>query len=376
MRTAPVDSPSVLAWLRDLFGRWTNGTPPPKRALVLAGGGVIGGMYEVGALAALDEALPGFRANDFDLYVGSSAGSVVAALMANQVRPLDLFAILDESREDALNFHRGSVYQRGAVADAGRSFLRLVWAVGKHLATNFRMDWPDILARSRPDMPAGFFSVRQLEDFVRRSFATKGLANTFPECPRALLIPAMDLDRACRVVFGAGRFVDTPISEAIAASSAIPGFFEPFRLNGCDYVDGDVGHTGHADLAVDAGARQLVIINPLVPLRSDGEGPISRYLRGQGLYGILEQVGRINSQSLLELGLRELALRHPSLEIHLVQPPTGSTPLFGPSMGFEASRLALRFGRDSVSEWLAREGDAMRRAFGPAVSRGAVSGVR
>ena len=112
-----------------------------------------------------------------------------------------------------------------------------------------------------------------------------------------------------------------------------------------------------------------MIINPLVPLRSDGEGPVSRYLRGQGLYGILEQVGRINSQSLLELGLSELTLRHPGLEIHLVQPPAGSTPLFGPSMGFEASRLALRYGRESVGEWLAREGNGLRRAFGAAATR-------
>jgi predicted acylesterase/phospholipase RssA len=350
--------------LREWLARVVGRPRPVTRALVLSGGGVIGGMYEVGALAALDEALPGFRANDFDLYVGSSAGSVVAALMANQVRPTDLYAILDESREDALNFHSGSVYQRGAIADAGRSFLRLVWAVGKNLATNFRLDWPDILARSRPDMPAGFFSVRQLEEFIRRAFAAKGLANTFADCPRRLLIPAMDLDRARRVVFGAGAFAETPISEAIAASSAIPGFFEPFRVGGCDYVDGDVGHTGHADLAVEAGARQLVVVNPLVPLRADGAGPVSRYLRGQGLYGILEQVGRINSQNLLDLGLRELALRYPDLDVHLLQPGPGDTPLFGPSMGFEASRLALRFGRDSVREWLATEGGGLRRAFG------------
>jgi NTE family protein len=350
--------------LRELLEWLTGRAPSPKRALVLAGGGVIGGMYEVGALAALDEALPGFRANAFDLYVGSSAGSVVAALMANQVRPGDLYAILDEGREDALNFHRGSVYHRGAVADAGRSFLRLVWAVGKNLATNFRLDWPDILARSRPDMPAGFFSVRQLEVFIRRAFEAKGLANTFADCPRRLLIPAMDLDRARRVVFGEGALAEIPISEAIAASSAIPGFFEPFRVAGCDYVDGDVGHTGHADLAVGAGARQLVVINPLVPLRADGPGPVSRYLRGQGLYGILEQVGRINSQSLLDLGLSELSLRHPDLEVHLVQPPVGDTPLFGPSMGFQASREALRFGRESVREWLATEGRGLRRAFG------------
>jgi predicted acylesterase/phospholipase RssA len=356
----------VTSALREWLARVTGRPPRSPRALVLAGGGVIGGMYEVGALAALDEALPGFRANDFDFYVGSSAGSVVAALMANGVRPLDLYQILDESRDDALNFHSGSVYQRGAVADAGRSFLRLVWAVGKNLATNFRLDWPDILARSRPDMPAGFFSVRQLEEFIRGAFAAKGLANTFADCPRRLLIPAMDLDRARRVVFGAGALAETRISEAIAASSAIPGFFEPFRIGGSDYVDGDVGHTGHADLAVEAGARRLVIINPLVPLRADGGESTPRPLRGQGLYGILEQVGRINSQGLLDLGLRELALRHPGLEIHLLEPPPGGTPLFGPSMGFEASRRALRFGREATLDWLVTEGGVLRRAFGAA----------
>jgi len=69
---------------------------PPFRALVLAGGGVIGGMYEVGALAACDELLPGFRCNAFDLYIGSSAGSVVASLMAQGIHPRDLYQILDE----------------------------------------------------------------------------------------------------------------------------------------------------------------------------------------------------------------------------------------------------------------------------------------
>ena len=71
----------MLRALRQRFLRSLE-PAPPRRALVLAGGGVIGGMYEVGALAALDEALPEFRVNNFDLYVGSSSGSVVSALMA------------------------------------------------------------------------------------------------------------------------------------------------------------------------------------------------------------------------------------------------------------------------------------------------------
>lgn len=226
---------------------WLRG--PAKRALVLAGGGVIGGMYEVGGLAALDHALPGFRANQFDLYVGSSSGSVVSSLMANGIRPRDLYGILDEERDDPLNFQRGSVYHKGAFSNAARNLAQFVWAVGKKAVTGFRLEWPDLLARSGADMPAGFFSVAPLERFMREAFARKGLPNSFRECHRPLLIPAMELDRAQRAVFGAEPLMDVPISEAIAASSAIPGFFEPFRIGGRDYVDGDVGHTGHASVS-------------------------------------------------------------------------------------------------------------------------------
>lgn len=337
---------------------------PGKRALVLAGGGVVGGMYEVGALAALDEGLPGFRANEFDLYIGSSAGAVVASLMANGVHPRDLYEILDEEREDPLNFHRGSVYHRGAFFGAARNFARLVWVVGRKAVTRFRLEWPDILARSGSDMPAGFFSLGPLEAYVREAFAAKALSNRFPDCPRPLLIPAIDLDRAERVVFGVGAFAETPISEAIAASSAIPGFFEPFRIDGRDYVDGDVGHTGHADLAVEAGATVVVLVNPAVPLRVGA--PESPEVRRRGMYAIMEQAGHITSVNLLELALRELKLRRPEVEFHLIQPEPRPSPLVGPSMGFEASRAALRFGYVSVKQWLEGEGTALRRRFAAA----------
>jgi predicted acylesterase/phospholipase RssA len=328
---------------------------------VLAGGGVVGGMYEVGALAALDEGLPGFRANDFDLYVGSSAGAVVCSLMANGVRPFELFQILDEGRDDPLNFQRGAVYHKGAFSAAARNFAQLVWAVGKKAVTQFRLEWPDILARSGTDMPAGFFSLGSLEVYAREAFAAKGLSNSFPLCPRPLLIPAIDLDRAERVVFGTGAFIDTPISEAIAASSAIPGFFEPFQIGGRDYVDGDVGHTGHADLAVEAGATVVVVINPAVPLRIGSSDESS--VRGRGMYAIMEQAGHITSVRILELGLAELRLRRPEVEFHLVQPE--ATPLVGPSMGFEASHAALRFGYESVRDWLGREpAGVLRQRFG------------
>jgi predicted acylesterase/phospholipase RssA len=336
--------------------------PARRRALVLAGGGVIGGMYEVGALAALDEALPGFHATAFDLYVGSSAGSVVATLMAAGVPPRELFQILDEGRDHPLNFQRGAVYPKGAFTSAALNMGQLVWAVGKNLFTGWQLEWPDLLHRSQSGMPAGLFSTRPLAEWLRAALASRGLGDDFGGLPRRLFVPATDLDVGERVVFGRDGVDGVAVSEAVAASCSIPGFFEPMSVGGRDYVDGDIGHTGHADLAVADGATVLVVINPLVPLRRRARAQAS--VRSHGLYGILEQTGRITSQNLLELGLRELGLRHPGLELHLIQPGDDSAPLFGPSMGFEASRAALRFGYESTRERLTVLGEGLRVRFG------------
>lgn len=360
-----------MRWL-DRF--WPLRRGPSTRALVLGGGGVIGGMYEVGVLAALDEAFQGFRVNDFDIFVGSSAGSVVASLVANGVRPEDLYRILDGGLSDPMNFTRGAVYDRHAFLGAAGRFGRLLWALGKNILTGLRGSLPDLLARAQGELPAGFFTLQQLEAYMRAVFEQKGLSNDFRRLRRTLLIPAVDLDRAERVVFGPGATVEVPISQAIAASSAIPGFFEPYRVGERDYVDGGVGYTGHADLGVERGAEAVVVVNPLVPLTEDPNGEPKPGLKARGLYSILEQAGRITSQNLLELGLRELQQKHPKVEFFLIQPGAKDSPLFGPSMGFEASRAALRFGRVTTREWLSGEGaGVIRRLSAGPIARSAAS---
>ncbi|MBI4590035.1 MAG: patatin-like phospholipase family protein [Candidatus Rokubacteria bacterium] len=348
--------------MRWFYRLWPGRRETGKRALVLAGGGVIGGMYEVGVLAALDEEFQGFRVNDFDIFVGSSAGSVVASLMANGVRPVDLYRILDGGLPDPMNFNRGSVYDRHAFYGAAGKLGKLVWALGRNIFTALRGSFPDLLAKAQGMLPAGFFTLQQLEAYMRRVFEEKGLSNDFRSLSRTLLIPAVDLDRAERVVFGVGETAEVPISQAIAASSAIPGFFEPYGIGERDYVDGGVGYTGHADLAVERGADAIVVVNPLVPLMEQ-DGERGRGLKSRGLYSILEQAGRINSKHLLELGLRELQQKYPKVEFFLCQPEPKESPLFGPSMGFEASRAALRFGYASTKEWLETKGAVFIRRF-------------
>ena len=340
---------------------------PARYALALAGGGVIGGMYEVGALAAIEERVGTGR---FDVYVGCSAGSVVGSLIANGVTALDLYRMLDQDLDDPLNFRKGAVYAPTAFRDACARFGRLLWAVGKNAFTGMRGCLPDMLAAAERDMPAGFFSLGALEQFMRKGYHSRNLTNSFDALGRTLLIPAIDLNTAERVVFGRGELRNVPISDAVAASCAIPGFFEPYTIDGRDYVDGGVGFSGHADLAAEAGADVVVVVNPLVPtLVADGGS-----MRARGVYTIMEQANRIYSQNLLHMGLAVLGVKYPRTEFHLIQPPRTCTLLFGPSMGFEASRKALRFGYESTTAWLDAQGAPLVRrlagtptpAFAPA----------
>ena len=70
--------------------------------MALAGGGPLGGIYEIGALLALEEALSGVSLADLDLYVGVSSGAFVAAALAKGITPREMHAmfILDRSHHD------------------------------------------------------------------------------------------------------------------------------------------------------------------------------------------------------------------------------------------------------------------------------------
>ena len=82
--------------------RKTVGKPPRRRgrrsrtALVLGGGGFTGGVYEIGALRALDLLAVNRTVNQFDVYVGTSAGSFVASLAANGVTPEEMMRVVNQ----------------------------------------------------------------------------------------------------------------------------------------------------------------------------------------------------------------------------------------------------------------------------------------
>jgi predicted acylesterase/phospholipase RssA len=106
------------------------GAPPDptggKRALVLCGGGVTGSSYEIGALRALDDLLVDLTVNDFDVYVGTSAGSVVGALLANGISPAAM-ALSIEGKNGELRPPSASALYRPNVGETLGRTLRLPW---------------------------------------------------------------------------------------------------------------------------------------------------------------------------------------------------------------------------------------------------------
>ena len=84
-----------------LIQRGSGHRPPrnPKIALVLAGGAVTGGAFKVGGLKALDEFLPSRKVNQFDIYVGLSAGAFLGTSLAAGITPDEMIGALEGTSE-------------------------------------------------------------------------------------------------------------------------------------------------------------------------------------------------------------------------------------------------------------------------------------
>lgn len=327
----------------------------PKIALVLAGGAVTGGAFKLGGLKALDDFLVNRKTTEFHTYVGLSAGGLLAAPLAAGISPGEMIKSLEGTSDlfsrlglldfynpnfreifgrpakfaiDALAFMPGLVNevlgQVPAVAGQMREPLLDV-ARNPGVATLERLLAPlgELVQRRRPMpsaldyLPSGFFDNASLERYLRFNLHRSGIPNDFRALYRStrkeLYISAMNLDTAERVVFGYDEDTSLTISQAVQASTALPGFYRPARLNGVDYVDGGVRRTANIDVAIEHNADLVICYNPFRPISNrvrhttiDGrvvtEGtPLSE----GGLLGVLNQVFRTLLHSRLQYGLRQ-----------------------------------------------------------------------
>ncbi|MBX7147997.1 patatin-like phospholipase family protein [bacterium] len=294
-----------------------------KIALVLAGGAISGGAFKVGGLKALNDYLVNKKVTNFDIYVGLSAGAFLIAPLAGGIPPEEMLASLDgqskqfsqlspfhlyrpnvlEFLERPLKFVYGHLtFFPGIIYDLIKAFPSLKLDLVKNLKelllhpsySTYEQFMTPLLrvmyaTRTIPTigelMPSGLFDNSSIENFIRDNMKSNRMTNNFKVLKRmsgrSLYISAMDLDTSERVVFGPDEKNDVTISEAIQASTAIPGFYKPACLKGVDYIDGGVRNTANIDIAVAKGADLVICYNPFRPFNNK---LVIEYLREENHY--------------------------------------------------------------------------------------------
>ncbi len=338
-----------------------------KTALVLAGGGLSGAMYEIGALRAIDDILTDRTVNDFDIYVGTSAGAIVCSLLANGATPEmmlqglsgDLPGVRPIQRRDLFHLNVQDLLKLGTklprtVLGAWTHYLRYISDI-----TLFDLLWSISEA-----LPTGMYDSLALEAYMRELISNFGGTNDFGKLRQELYVVATDLDSGKRAVFGPDGNPPVPISLAIAASTAVPLLYRPVRIADHDYLDGSVRGNASVDLAIERGATLVIVINPLVPFDNSDHrsvpfiGPDGSYLSDKGLTGVAQQVGRIQSHGGLIYHVKQLRKTHPEVDIVLIEPSQSDYQMTFSNIMRYSTRLTLaRHGFETVTMKLAENYD-------------------
>jgi NTE family protein len=316
----------------------------PRIALSLAGGGPLGAIYEIGALCALQEALVGIDFTRLDHYIGVSAGSFIAASLANGMSPQELcksFIDNELTNSDAtVNSDRfdPAWLMRPAFGEFAR---RLIMLPGLLASAGWRatMEGKSIVSALEllgPALPTGIFSSAEVNARMATIFSQPGRSNDFRALQKMrgsrLTLIATNLDSGESAPFGAPGFDHVPISQAVQASSALPGLFPPVEIDDHYFVDGALKKTLHASVALQEGMDLVICLNPLVPFDALNARPtvmqrglpkerqsIPRIVDG-GLPAVLSQTFRSMIHSRLEMGMKAYERDFPQTDIVLIEP--------------------------------------------------------
>ena len=233
----------------------------PRIGLVLGAGGVVGHAFHAGVLAAVADAT-GWDPRDAEVIVGTSAGSVVGALLRAGASAPDLAA---RATGASLSSEGLRLVER---AEAGRVDLPPIPSRPERRRVPALSAAPGALARAalqpwnaRPGaLAAAFLPAGR----IPTELVAASLRPLFDEWPQAALwINAVELDSGRRVTFGRDANVATTVADAVAASCAIPSFFAPVLIDGRRYVDGGVHSPTNADLVAGIELDLVVVSSPM-----------------------------------------------------------------------------------------------------------------
>jgi NTE family protein len=278
--------------------------------LVLGAGGVLGGAWLVGGLSALARETD-WDPGSADYVVGTSAGSMIGALVAGGIPPWFMVA---HSRGEVFEGLEGPDGRPAAEADrsAGANFRfhRGLPAIGpgslrmaftalsnplRHTPLQMLAGW----------VPSGFVSTDPLKETIRRA-----VAGDWVDHPNYWAV-ACDYETGRRTPFGRLGSPRAHIADAVAASCAIPGSYRPVKVGRRRYVDGGVCSVSNLDLVAGRGLDLVICLNPLTS-RSEGSSGIA------GLLDMIPAITRRASRGRLER--EERKVRRFGTEVVVIEP--------------------------------------------------------
>ena len=309
------------------------------QVLVLGGGGILGEAWMSAVLAGLAEA-SGFDPRSCEGFVGTSAGSIVAAALAAGVDPRSGLGELPEQPPApeaeagapeptllARALRIGAEASGGALGSVATIGLRSTESGGALLRRA-------ALAR----VPVGRHSLADLGRQVERWGAS---------WDGRLSISALELDTGRRTMFGADDAPEISVADAVEASCAIPGVFRPIVVDGRRYVDGGVWSPTNMDRAPAGRGTRVLCLNPLASL------PASRTLP----YGAIGPVSRSLA------AIEALTLERRGAHVSIVAPDATSATAMGRNL-MDRSRRSATIAAGLAQGWGLAGGDSVRAAVG------------
>lgn len=338
----------IVERLVGAIGRRAGG----KIAICLAGGGIEGLFYELGALRALQSFLPDVGVGDVDVLCGISAGAILGAFLANGMGPREIARGLQFGEGTIDRIGRADIFDPN-VRELGERAASLARAV-------VRREVGPVSALWRLP-PSGVFAGERLRAYLARQLSKPGMTDDFRALRRAFFVGATDQDTAEHEVFGGKGRDDVPISTAVRASAALTPFYAPQKIGDRHYVDGGFSRTTNMRVAVQAGATLVILIDPLVPAWSEQPG----WVRSRGaVFGAAQGLKSL-IHSRFDKATATLREMYPHVAFHIFS-PTGATmkTMSGsPMKYFYRPGIEEMAYSDVVREIRAHRFDALARDF-------------